>query len=208
MPFVFSQMHDWPLEPRSVYLALHHQASDPQGEFHWAIVMTMDGHRCLYYHLKRLAHSTPYQNYFETETIPLGRWYPYDSGNLLCMFLVRKFLTDDGLILAEAEIRTVGLDIFTYSTVSPYRSSPTFGNRTWALDVLERVIARVSKEASTDFEICCQAMAIETRESAVLGGRPQALYAPGVYAVYTTVRTTLPPMSMPTLPGMPTSTSQ
>ncbi|KAI0378318.1 hypothetical protein F5Y04DRAFT_284076 [Hypomontagnella monticulosa] len=188
MPFQFAKVADWPLEPRSVYLALHHRAHDPLGEFHWSIVLTMDGIQCLYHHLKRLPHSTPWQNYYEMESLRSDQWSPGMSSSLLCLFHVEKFARPDQLIATADVIREASLDIFVHSKVSTFRATTTFSNRTFAMDVLARAIPRVSGTASTDFELCCRSMAIQTRHMAVFQ-RPQALYVPGVYAVYVPLET-------------------
>lgn len=167
MPPVYVEL-DTEVKPYTVYLALHHRVHDPNGEFHWAIVISLaNWSSCVFFHANNPDSINPALDSWVLEEMPPGQWTPWYSMTLLCMFEIMQCSTQELVAEKYAEILSVGQDIMARKSVSDRRQTQTFSCKTFTLDTLARTFPSVSGQASADLEALAREAATSTRDFAI-----------------------------------------
>ncbi|KAI1418098.1 hypothetical protein F5Y13DRAFT_35124 [Hypoxylon sp. FL1857] len=167
MPRVHVEL-DVAIKPYTVYLALHHRVHDPDGEFHWAIVISLaNWSSCVFFHANNPDSFNPALDSWVIEEWPPGQWTPWNSATLLCMFELMTCNTQDLVAEKYAEILSAGQDIMARKSVSSFRQSQTFSCKTFVLDTLAQAIPTVSGQSSADLETHASDAAKWTRDLAI-----------------------------------------
>ncbi|KAI0843466.1 hypothetical protein F5Y06DRAFT_4908 [Hypoxylon sp. FL0890] len=156
------------VKPYTVYLALHHRVQDPDGEFHWAIVISLaNWSSCVFFHANNPDTANPALDSWSIEEWPPGRWTPFHSMTLLCLFELAPCNTQELVAEKYAEIFSAGQDIMARKSVSERRQSQVFSCKTFVLDTLAQAMPTFSGQASADLEASAAEAATSTRDLAI-----------------------------------------
>ncbi|KAI1460894.1 hypothetical protein F4805DRAFT_415962 [Annulohypoxylon moriforme] len=170
------------VKPWTVYLAINQRYDAIQGDFQWAIVMSMaTGSSCVVFRACNQRLGNLVEGVWRIEESPAGQWQAETSASLLCMFEIKSCERSDIMDHQRAVISQVGHIIMHNKSVTPMRFAQPFSCKTFALDVLALTIQRVNGQPSVYLESCATAAALRCRQQAL---EESALFRAGWYKIY------------------------